>query len=141
VSALRRGAGRPTWLLGRAHARAHALLIDALARAGMSGYQFRLLAALEEHGPASQADLSRSTGIDTSDVVAEVNHLASTGYVRRRRDNHDRRRNVVSITKTGRAALDRVGRVVDSVQDDVLAPLSEEERSTFLQLLAKLTET
>ena len=106
----------------------------------MSGYQFRLLAALEEHGPASQADLSRSTGIDTSDVVAEVNHLASTGYVRRRRDNHDRRRNVVSITKTGRVALERVGRVVDAVQDDVLAPLSDDERNTFLQLLAKLTE-
>ena len=106
----------------------------------MSGYQFRLLAALEEHGPASQADLSRSTGIDTSDVVAEVNHLASTGHVRRRRDHQDRRRNVVSITKSGRAALERVGRVVDAVQDDVLAPLSDDERNTFLQLLAKLTD-
>src|SRR6478752_10772787 len=89
VSALRRVAGRPTWLLGRAHARAHALLIDALTRAGMSGYQFRLLAALEEHGPASQADLSRSTGIDTSDVVAEVNHLLASRFVRRQPDPAD----------------------------------------------------
>ena len=140
MSTLQRVAGRPTWLLGRANARSQALLADAFAHAEMRGYHFRVLAALEEHGPASQADLSRSTGIDTSDVVAEINHLATTGYVRRRRDNRDRRRNVVSITKTGRAALDRAGRVVDSVQDDVLAPLSDDERNTFLQLLAKLTE-
>ena len=65
----------------------------------MRGYHFRVLAALEEHGPASQADLSRTTGIDTSDVVAAVNHLVSTGLVRRERDDIDRRRNAISITK------------------------------------------
>ena len=105
----------------------------------MRGYHFRLLAALEEHGPASQADLSRSTGIDTSDVVAAVNQLVSTGYVRRQPDKGDRRRNVVSITKSGLVALDRVGRVVDHVQELVLEPLSEHERDTFIRLLAKLT--
>ena len=78
VSTLERVAGRPTWLLGRANARAQALLAEAFDSAGMRGYCFRVLATLEEHGPASQADLSRTTGIDTSDVVAAVNHLVST---------------------------------------------------------------
>jgi MarR family transcriptional regulator, lower aerobic nicotinate degradation pathway regulator len=139
MSTLQRVAGRPTWLLGRANARSQALLADAFARSGMRGHHFRLLAALEEHGPASQADLSRTTGIDTSDVVAALNHLAATGYVRRQPDNADRRRNVVSITKAGLVALDRTGRLVDHVQDSVLEPLSADERSTFLRLLAKLT--
>jgi DNA-binding MarR family transcriptional regulator len=105
----------------------------------MRGYQFRLLAALEEHGAASQADLSRTTGIDTSDVVAAVSQLVSAGYVRRQQDKADRRRNVVSITKPGLVALDRAGRLVDRVQDIVLEPLAEDERRTFLRLLAKLT--
>src|SRR4051812_24811158 len=139
MSTLQRVAGRPTWLLSRANARSQALLADAFADAGMRGYHFRLLAALEEHGPASQADLARTTDIDTSDVVAAVNHLVSTRYVRRQRDKTDRRRNVVSITKPGLAALDRTGRVVDRVQDAVLEPLAEDERRTFLRLLAKLT--
>ena len=139
MSTLRRVAGRPTWLLGRANARAQALLADAFASAGLRGYHFRVLAALEEHGPASQADLSRTTGIDTSDVVAAVNHLVSTGFVRRERDGNDRRRNAISITNAGLIEVDRVGAAVDRVQDDVLQPLSDSERTTLLRLLAKLS--
>ena len=138
MSTLQRVAGRPTWLLGRANARAQALLIDAFAQAGMRGYHFRVLAALEEHGPTSQADLSRTTGIDTSDVVAAVNALVSAKFARRQPDDIDRRRNVISITKSGLAAVERVGAVVDGVQGVVLEPLSDRERKTFLRLLAKL---
>jgi len=115
------------------------LLAEAFAEAEMRGYHFRVLAALEEHGPASQADLSRTTGIDTSDVVAAVNQLVSDGFVRRQPDEVDRRRNVISITKAGLAAVDRVGDAVDRVQDLVMEPLTERERTTFLRLLAKLT--
>jgi DNA-binding MarR family transcriptional regulator len=136
---LRRVAGRPTWLLGRANARSQALLTDAFDQAGMRGHHFRLLAALEEHGPASQAELSRTTGIDTSDVVAAINQLASAGHVRRQPDKADRRRNLVSITKSGLVALDTTGHLVDAVQDAVLQPLTDSERTTFLRLLAKLT--
>src|SRR3954470_2420935 len=125
MTTLQRVAGRPTWLLGRANARAQALLADAFASAGVRGYHFRLLAALEEHGPASQVDLSRTTGIDTSDVVAAVNHLVSTGLARRDRDSSDRRRNTISITKTGLIEVDRVGGAVDHVQEVVLEPLSD----------------
>lgn len=139
MSTLQRVANRPTWLLGRANARSQALLADAFAQAEVRGYHFRVLAALEEHGPTSQADLSRTTGIDTSDVVAAVNHLVSTGLVRRQPNEVDRRRNVISITKSGLTAVDRVGSVVDRVQGLVLEPLSENERKTFLRLLAKLT--
>src|SRR3954470_13977270 len=99
-----------------------ALLGDAFARAGMRGHHFRVLAALEEHGPASQADVSRTTGIDTSDVVAAVNDLVAAGSARRQQDQADRRRNVVSITKPGLAALERAGRLVDGVQEAVLEP-------------------
>src|SRR5258705_9456705 len=127
MSTLERVADRPTWLLGRANARSQALLAAAFAEAEMRGYHFRVLAALEQHGPTSQADLSRTTGIDTSDVVAAVNHLVSTGFVRRQPDEVDRRRNVISITKSGLIAVERVGRVVDRVQDAVLEPMSENE--------------
>jgi DNA-binding MarR family transcriptional regulator len=139
MSTLQRVADRPTWLLGRANARSQAILGDAFAAVGMRGYHFRILAALEEHGAASQADISRTTGIDTSDVVAAVNHLVDEGWARRQPDEVDRRRNVITITRRGLAAVERVGRVVDRVQDDVMAPLSDRERVTFLRLLAKLT--
>jgi DNA-binding MarR family transcriptional regulator len=139
VSPLRRVAGRPTWLLSRANARSQGLLAEAFAAEGVRGYHFRLLAALDEHGPASQADLGRSTGIDRSDVVATLNDLVAGGLARREPDPDDRRRNTVTITAAGRRALERLDAVLDEVQAAVLAPLTADQRKTFVRLLAKLT--
>jgi DNA-binding MarR family transcriptional regulator len=139
VSALRRVAGRPTWLLSRANARSHRLLTDAFAAEGLRGYHFRLLAALDQYGPASQADLGRHTGIDRSDVVATLNDLVSGGLAQREPDPADRRRNIITITERGASALERLDAVLDEVQDAVLAPLTPNERKTFMRVLAKLT--
>ena len=104
----------------------------------MRGYDFRLLAALEQYGPSSQADLGRHTGIDRSDVVGTVNDLVDHGWAQRRPDPVDRRRNVVSITKRGVAALERLDVVLDDVQAQMLAPLTPNERTALVRLLAKL---
>lgn len=125
--------------MSRANARSHGLLTDAFAAEGVRGYHFRLLAALDQYGPANQRDLARHTGIDGSDVVAALNDLVSGGLARRELDMADRRRNIVTITKRGSGALERLDAVLDDVQDAVLAPLTPNERKTFVRLLAKLT--
>jgi DNA-binding MarR family transcriptional regulator len=51
----------------------------------------------------------------------------------------DGRRNIVSITKRGINKLQRLDLVLDEVQDAVLAPLTPNERKTFMRLLNKLT--
>ncbi|WP_316043476.1 helix-turn-helix domain-containing protein [Actinomadura sp. CNU-125] len=80
----------PSWLINVASVHSHRLVFAAFAAAGARGYHYRLLAALEEHGPASQADLGRRTGIDRSDVVAALNELAAGHHVRRTPDPADR---------------------------------------------------
>ncbi len=139
MSPLERVAARPTWLISRANARSQGLLTDAFAAEGVRGYHFRLLAALDQYGPASQAELGRHTGIDRSDVVATLNDLVASGLAKRAPDPDDGRRNVVTMTRRGARALERLDAVLDDVQDAVLAPLTPSERRTFLRLLAKLT--
>jgi MarR family transcriptional regulator, lower aerobic nicotinate degradation pathway regulator len=127
-----------TWLLSRANAQAQAIRLDAFAAAGSSGYLSRLLASLADEGVASQIELSRRTGIDPSDVVAAVNDLESRRLVTRQRDPDDARRNVVTLTRAGRAELARLDNVVAEIQDRFLAPLSESERRQLLRILVKL---
>jgi DNA-binding MarR family transcriptional regulator len=127
-----------TWLLSRANARAQAIRVDAFAAAGSSGYLTRLLASLADEGPASQAGLSRRTGIDPSDVVAALNELTTRGFVSRTRDPGDARRNVVTLTPAGRAELRRLDKVVAAVQARFLAPLSDTERRQLVRILGKL---
>ena len=141
MAPLRHVADQPTWLLGRANARSQRILAEGFNAAGSRGYQFRILAGLEQHGPSSQADLGRNTGIDRSDVVATVNELVAQGLVRRDPDPDDRRRNIITLTPSGGDALERLDRVVHDAQDRMLAPLSPAERSTLIELLAKLVHS
>src|SRR5687768_14887569 len=135
-----RVAGRPTWLIGRLSARSSGLLAAAFEAhgGGLRGYHFRLLAALEEWGPASQADLGRSTGIDRSDVTAALSDLESRRLVERSVDPAHGRRKIVTITAAGIERLVELDAVVDGVQEQVLGPLTQGQRRQFLTLVARL---
>lgn len=128
----------PTWLLSRSSARAHQLLSAAFAEAGARGYHYRLLAVLEDSGPASQAALGRSAEIDGSDVVAALEELESQALVERSPDPADKRRRIVTITAAGKRRLRKLDDVVRSVQDELLAPLSNTERKELVQLLRRV---
>ena len=118
----------------------HRPVAEGLTAAGARGYHYRLLAALEEFGPASQAALGRRTGIDRSYVVEAINELAEGGLVERARDPDDRRRNVVTITPAGLRQLRRLDGVLADIQDEVFAPLSADEREELARLLARVLD-
>lgn len=134
---------RPTWLISRAFARSSAMLSAGFeARGnGLRGYHYRLLAALEQWGPASQADLGRDTGIDRSDVTAALTDLEARGLIERRVDPENKRRNIVTITPDGIRELGVLDSVVASVQDDLLAPLTPAQQRQFVGLLTRLLES
>jgi DNA-binding MarR family transcriptional regulator len=129
---------QPTWLISQVSAHAHRLLTTRLAAAGARGYHVRVLAALAEYGPASQATLGRRVEMDRSDVTAAVGELAADGLVQRTADASDRRRNVVTITGSGREHLASLAAILDSVQDELLAPLSAGDRTALTGLLTRV---
>ena len=128
----------PTWLIGQVETRSHRLLAERLGAEGARGYHFRLLAALAEFGPASQASLGRRTAMNRSDVVTAVNELVDQGLAERTGDPADRRRNIVTMTPAGQARLGRLDEVLAEVQAQLLAPLSAAERADFAQLLTRI---
>jgi MarR family transcriptional regulator, lower aerobic nicotinate degradation pathway regulator len=131
---------KPSWLISEVSRVAHPLLADSLATAGSRGYHYRLLAALQEFGPASQASLGRRTAMDRSDVAAAVTELAGRGLAVRAPDPADRRRNVINITPAGTAHLRRLDGLLAGVQDELLAPLSPAERQQLVRLLSRILE-
>ncbi|MFG2088717.1 MULTISPECIES: MarR family winged helix-turn-helix transcriptional regulator [unclassified Spirillospora] len=130
----------PSWLINLASAHSHRLVSDGFAAAGARGYHYRLLAALDENGPSSQAALGRRTGIDRSDVVAALNELAGKNLVERSPDPSDRRRNVITLTPDGSRHLNELQEVVDQVQDDLLAALTPSERDQLTDLLTRVID-
>jgi DNA-binding MarR family transcriptional regulator len=134
--------GRATWLVSRAYLRSSGLLGAGFEThgGGLRSYHYRLLAALEEWGPASQADLGRKTGIDRSDVTAALTKLESIDLVERSADPAHKRRNIVTITPAGVERLLELDKVIDGIQEEFLAPLTPAQRRQFITLLTRLTD-
>lgn len=129
---------KPSWLLTQLAVHAHRLASDSFGELGARGYHYRILAALDEFGAASQTELGRRCSMDRSDVVAAINELAEQGFVERTPDPNDRRRNIVTLTEAGDRQLRRMDRALDKVQDDLLGPLPAEDRQTLTRLLTRL---
>ncbi|ONF68850.1 MarR family winged helix-turn-helix transcriptional regulator [Amycolatopsis keratiniphila] len=130
----------PSWLLTQTANHAHRLVTDGFSAADARGYHYRVLATLDEFGPASQAALGRRSGIHVSEMVATINELAERELVERAPDPADRRRNVVSLTTAGKRQLRRLEKQLAERQDELLAPLSPDERKRFTELLSKLLD-
>lgn len=131
----------PSWLTAEVARRGRRLVNASLAQDGARRQHFTVLASLSEQGPASQAELGRRLSIDRSDLHALLAELESDGLVARVRDERDRRRNVVTLTKAGRGTLARLGKRIDAAQDALLEPLSTGERRELSRLLQKLLES
>jgi DNA-binding MarR family transcriptional regulator len=129
---------KPSWLLSQAALAGDRRVSEALAAEGVRKYHFRVLLALSDEGPLSQAELGRRLGIDRSDMAAVVGELERRGLVERERDPHDKRRNVVAPTAAGDAALTRMDAAVERAQAELLAPLSAAERRELARLLDRL---
>ncbi|MFE2351658.1 MarR family winged helix-turn-helix transcriptional regulator [Kitasatospora cineracea] len=130
----------PSRLLAGAAAAADRLVAERLAAAGARKWHFAVLVTLAETGPASQAELSRRTGIYRSDMVAVLNELADADFLVRDPDPVDRRRNVITLTPAGHTRLHRLDALVSAAQQDLLAPLAPAERAELTRLLALLND-
>ena len=130
----------PSWLLTQTAAYAGRLVGEGFAAVGARGYHYRLLTSLLADGPASQAGLGRRTGIHLSDMVAALNELEADGYIARKPDKADKRRNVITVTDLGRERAAELSGRADAVQEELLEPLSGPERAELTTLLAKLYE-
>ncbi|WP_407548932.1 MarR family winged helix-turn-helix transcriptional regulator [Streptomyces sp. Pv4-95] len=130
--------GLPSWLLGRAAARGHRLVADALASEGLRMMHHAVLSAVAELGPVSQAELGRILGIDPKDMVALVNDLQKEELVTRTPDPDDRRKNAIGISAGGRRRLRRTRRLGDEANAELTAALSPQEREQLIALLTRI---
>jgi DNA-binding MarR family transcriptional regulator len=107
---------------------------------GMRMKEFVMLAHLREHTPIPQQELGEMLCIDANNLVLLLNELEVKEFALRRRDPADRRRHLVEITDEGLRAFENAEKGIESVEDDVLASLTGQERAELQVLLSKALE-
>jgi DNA-binding MarR family transcriptional regulator len=73
-------------------------------------------------------------------MVAAINELVDHELVERAPDSADRRRNIISLTAAGKRQLRRLEKRLAETQDELLDPLSPDERQRLTELLSRLLD-
>jgi len=107
---------------------------------GMRLKQFLLLGYVRDHAGVSQQELETALLVDANGVVLLLNELESAGFSVRRRDPSDRRRHLVELTPAGRVAVERAEKARESLEDEVLADFTPDERATLRKLLRRVLD-
>lgn len=129
------GCGLLLMRLARAANRSLACSLEAL---GLRSQQFGILHRLARYGPASQSELAAGLRLHASNLVRLLDELEHAGLARRERDPHDRRRQVVAITSSGKRLLSRAADAAEQTERELLAPLDPAERRQLQGLLGRL---
>ena len=108
---------------------------------GVTPVQFAALNALLATPGIDQRTLAASIGFDTSTIGGVVDRLEARGWLQRQVSPEDRRARLLTLTPEGQRLLQDVAASVLSTQERILAPLSEDERRTFLRMLKVLVAT
>ncbi|GGS67396.1 MarR family transcriptional regulator [Streptomyces griseoviridis] len=108
---------------------------------GITPAQSRLLRTLAHYGsPPRMADLAERLEVVPRAVTTLVDGLETAGMVRRVPDQANRRVIRIELTDTGRTALLELRRARRSAAEEILAPLSTEQRAALGALLDTLID-
>jgi DNA-binding MarR family transcriptional regulator len=112
--------------------------VDAL---GMQMWECATLYALRRRGKpyaAGPTELAAELGVTGAAVTNRVDAMVRRGYVVRRYDRNDRRRNVVALTRKGVAAAERIAAGQRDVEADLVGTLTEAQQDQLIALLRRL---
>jgi len=131
----------PGNLLRRCHQISVAIFLRKCEAFRLTQLQYVILSALEEKGTLDQITLGGFTALDRNTVAVVVRKLEDRDLVTRRRNPEDRRSMLVALSDAGRSLRHDAETVVREAQEDILAPLDDDEREILSKLLRKMVAT
>jgi DNA-binding MarR family transcriptional regulator len=113
---------------------------ERLESLGLTTRMWGVLNVLAAEGELTQHALGRCVGIDPSSMVSTIDELEAKGLVERRRHPNDRRAHALHLTTKGKQTLTRGRELARSAQEELLSPLTDDERAQLHDMLLRLAE-
>ena len=107
---------------------------------GLSLPQYHLLEALRDDDALTVGVLAEAAGIAPPTATRMLDCLERDGYVARRHSDTDRRAVLVSLTPSGRVALQAAHQQVSAWRRGIFESFTPEEREEAAKVLNRLTE-
>ncbi len=132
---------QPGHNIRRLHQISVGIFLRELGGLELTPVQYAALQTVANHPEIDQRTLARTIALDASTTGGVVDRLASRGLLERRTSPEDRRSRQLVLTDAGKALLADAVPAMLQVQEHILAPLSERQRSEFMKLLRLLVDT
>jgi DNA-binding MarR family transcriptional regulator len=130
-----------SFLLSQVGARSAQRFAQRLEPLGVSPRAFGVLSNLAVTSSQTQQQLADTLGIHRNNMVGLIDDLETAGWVRRHRSTTDRRAFDVRLTRSGRATVTRVTRLIPALDQELGQGLSATEQATLVALLQRLAVT
>ena len=127
-------------LIHRASQAASELFAARAGKTGITPRQFAVLVTVAQNEGLSQTGLVDRTGIDRSTLADIIRRMIQRGLLQRKRTRQDARAYAVRLSEHGREILQQAIPAVQLAEQELLAELSEDERRTLINMLARFSE-
>ncbi|MFD1936823.1 MULTISPECIES: MarR family winged helix-turn-helix transcriptional regulator [Nonomuraea] len=104
----------------------------------LTGPQFAVLTAVDNHPGVDQGSLASSVALDRSTMADIVRRLEDNGLIVRHTALHDGRRKLLHLTEEGARRLDEVNRRARALDEQLLEGYSPAERDRVLREMTAL---
>lgn len=111
---------------------------ETLEPLGTSVDQFKVVMTLMEHEGLSQVAIGKKIGLPSYAMTRLLDSMETSELVERHPDEESRRSFRIHLSRKGKALAPKLFKAVVSVNQEVLAPLSAEEKQQLSQLLEKI---
>jgi DNA-binding MarR family transcriptional regulator len=129
---------RPGFLIRLLHQKHTAIYNSEFRVNSLSPMMFSILSVLIQNDKIEQTKLAKLVAIDKTNIVDVIKRLSKMGYVSQERCDYDKRKRYTSISEKGKLLVEKMNHKVLLAHKKTLAPLSDEERLSFVYLLEKL---
>lgn len=126
-------------LIRRLHQQSTQVFVQQTQAGGfdLTPVQFAALDAIQAHPGTDQATVAELIAYDRATIGGVIDRLEQKGWVRRVVSERDRRARELSLSPEGASIHASLLPIVQALQTDILGPLTEAERATFLALASR----
>ncbi len=105
---------------------------------GFTHAHWRTLVHLSENENCRQVDLAEILEIKPISLVKQIDWLEKAGLVQRIKDKEDRRAYRLQITVKAKTVMQELWKIADTVEDQALSVLTEQEQVKIVKLLQQI---
>ena len=129
---------QPGYAIRRLHQISVGVFLQETGELGVTPVQYAALQVVGNQPGIDQRTLARGIALDTSTTGGVIDRLEARGWLERRLSPQDRRARLLYLTPAGEQGLADTLPAMLRAQEQILAPLTERQRTEFMRLLQLL---